>query len=81
MYSAEKRNQLPNIDLAKAGLSVVNTVGCGDAFLGAFTAALSEGLSDLDALRWGNCAGGLKATRAETRGSPSREMLLRHLQS
>jgi len=60
-------------------LKVVNTVGCGDAFLGAFVSALSEGLSDLDALRWGNCAGGLKATRFETRGSPSREMILKYL--
>jgi len=80
MYAGEKRTALPNLDLPRAGLKVVNTVGCGDAFLGAFTAAVSEGLSDLDALRWGNCAGGLKATRLETRGSPTREMLLKHLQ-
>jgi len=80
MYAGGKRTVLPNLNLAQAGLKVVNTVGCGDAFLGAFTAALSEGLSDLDALRWGNCAGGLKATRIETRGGPTREMLLKHLQ-
>jgi ribokinase len=79
MYGGEKREVLPNIDLSGAGLRVVNTVGCGDAFLGAFVAALSEGRSDRDALRWGNCAGGLKATRLETRGSPNREMLLKYL--
>jgi len=79
MYREEKRDVLPNLDLTAVGLKVVNTVGCGDAFLGAFVAALSEGHSDLDALRWGNCAGGLKATRFETRGGPSREMLLKYL--
>jgi len=42
-------------------------------------AALSEGRDDTDALKWGNCAGGVKATRSETRGSPDRETLLQHL--
>ena len=79
MYHEEKRDVSPSFDLASVGLKVVNTVGCGDAFLGAFVAALSEGRSDLDALRWGNCAGGLKATRFETRGSPTREMLFKYL--
>ncbi|HKM77687.1 MAG TPA: PfkB family carbohydrate kinase, partial [Candidatus Bathyarchaeia archaeon] len=67
------------LDIELVGLKVVNTVGCGDAFLGAFVAALSEGRSDVEALKWGNCAGGLKATRSETRGSPDRDTLLRHL--
>jgi ribokinase len=79
MYGGVKREVLPKLDLSAVGLRVVNTVGCGDAFLGAFIAALSEGLSDRDALRWGNCAGGLKATRLETRGSPNRETLLKYL--
>ena len=80
MYSAGKKKVLPKLDLTAAGLKVVSTVGCGDAFLGAFAAALSEGRPDLDALRWGNCAGGLKATRIETRGSPNRETLLKYLE-
>ncbi len=67
------------LDIESLGLKVVNTVGCGDAFLGAFVAALSEGRSSAEALKWGNCAGGLKATRPETRGSPERETLLHHL--
>ena len=79
MHHEQKRDVSPNFDLASVGLKVVNTVGCGDAFLGAFVAALSEGRSDLDALRWGNCAGGLKATRFETRGSPTRETLFEYL--
>ena len=79
MYSEGKKDELPNLDLVGVGLTVVNTVGCGDAFLGAFIAALSEGKSDHDALKWGNCAGGLKATRLETRGSPDRRTLLKYL--
>jgi ribokinase len=79
MYHDEKRDVSPSFNLSSAGLKVVNTVGCGDAFLGAFVAALSEGHSDVDALKWGNCAGGLKATRFETRGSPTRETLFKHL--
>jgi len=54
-------------------------VGCGDAFLGAFVASLSEGRSDEEALEWANCAAGLKATRPETRGSPDRMTLLKYL--
>jgi ribokinase len=67
------------LDLKSRGLKPVNTVGCGDAFLGAFVAALSEGRSDREALDWGNCAAGLKATRQETRGGPDRETLLKYL--
>lgn len=79
MYSQKERAISPALDLASLDMRVINTVGCGDAFLGAFAAALSEGRTDSEALRWGNCAGGLKATRAETRGGPDRETLLRHL--
>jgi ribokinase len=79
LYYGRKKIFANCMDLRSRGLRVVNTVGCGDAFLGAFVAALSEGRSDEEALRWGNCAGGLKATRPETRGSPDRETLLKHL--
>jgi len=79
MYRGARKKVLPTLDLSTVGLKVVNTVGCGDAFLGAFVAALSEGLTDIDALKWGNCAGGLKATKFETRGGPTREMLLKYL--
>jgi len=79
LYHDGKRRRFPSLDLEVLGMRVVNTVGCGDAFLGAFVAAISEGRPDEEALRWGNCAGGLKATRPETRGSPTRETLLNHL--
>lgn len=79
LYHGKDRIVCKGLELKSRGLKVVNTVGCGDAFLGAFVAALSEGRSDKEALKWGNCAAGLKATRPETRGSPDRETLLKYL--
>jgi ribokinase len=64
--------RIPGIDLEEWGLRVVNTVGCGDAFLGAFSAAKALRLGDEEALNWANWAGALKATKSETRGSPTR---------
>jgi len=63
--------RVPGIDLVRHGLQVVNTVGCGDAFLGAFAAAKALDLSDEEAPRWANWAGALKASKSETRGSPT----------
>lgn len=79
MYSKKEQMVSQALDLKSLGLKTVNTVGCGDAFIGAFVAALSEGRSEREALNWGNVAGSLKATRAETRGSPNRETLLRYV--
>lgn len=81
LYHENKRTVVGALDLNSLGMKVVNTVGCGDAFLGAFVAALSEGCTDRESLRWANCAGGMKATRHETRGSPNRAELLKHLDS
>ncbi len=41
----------------------VDTTAAGDAFVGGFGVALSEGISAADAVRWGNAAGALAATR------------------
>ena len=79
MYSGTKRTVSRGLDLKLARLRVVNTVGCGDAFLGAFVAAISEGKPDLEALKWANFAASLKATRPETRGSPDRATLMKYL--
>jgi ribokinase len=79
LHQATKSIKCRALDLRFHGLKVVNTVGCGDAFLGAFVASLSEGRSDEEALEWANCAAGLKATRPETRGSPDRMTLLKYL--
>lgn len=41
----------------------VDTTGAGDAFVGAFSVALSEGRSVDEAVTWGNAAGALASTR------------------
>ena len=79
MVSSEIMISVPPIDLKNLGLKVVNTVGCGDAFLGVFAASKAQGLEDVEALERANLAGALKATRTETRGSPSIEELERYL--
>jgi ribokinase len=79
LHNREKRVAVSCLDLKIHSLKVVSTVGCGDAFLGAFVASLAEGRSDLDALKWANCAAGLKASRPETRGGPDRATLLKYL--
>jgi len=68
------------VPLEKLGLEVVNTVGCGDAFIGAFAAAKVGGANDEEALRRGCAAGSFKATRKETRGGPTAEQLEEMLQ-
>ncbi|MCK5671056.1 hypothetical protein KAI10_06715 [Candidatus Bathyarchaeota archaeon] len=67
--------QMEAAPLTELGLKVVNTVGCGDAFIGGFAAGLVEGLSHIDALRQASAAGSYKATKIETRGGPTREQL------
>ncbi len=79
MYSGKKQIASQALDLKSLGMKVVNTVGCGDAFLGAFVSALSEGRTEPEALKWGNVAGGLNATKDETRGSPNRETLSKYV--
>ena len=64
------------VPLDKLGMSVVNTVGCGDAFIGGFASAKVEGLGDEEALRRASAAGSFKATKKETRGGPTRQELL-----
>lgn len=72
--------EVPAVDLNKLGMRVINTVGCGDAFLGVFAASKSMSLTDKEALERANLAGALKATKPETRGSPSREELEKYLE-
>ena len=59
------------VPLEELGLRAVNTVGCGDAFIGGFASAKVEGLDDVEALRRATAAGGFKVTRKETRGGPT----------
>lgn len=67
--------QMEAAPISKMGLKVVNTVGCGDAFIGGFASGLVDGLSHIDALRRASAAGSYKATKIETRGGPNKEQL------
>jgi ribokinase len=71
----ERVMRIPSIPLEKLGMKAVSTVGCGDAFIGAFAASLAEGRDELEALKRANAAGAFKATRRETRGGPTSEEL------
>ncbi|MBS7637802.1 hypothetical protein KEJ49_02770, partial [Candidatus Bathyarchaeota archaeon] len=75
LYDGGEVIEVEALPLEELGMKVVNTVGCGDAFIGALAAAKVEGLSDLEALRWGCAAGSYKATRLETRGGPTGRQL------
>jgi len=69
--------QMDAVPLSELGLKVVNTVGCGDAFIGGFASALVDGKSHKEALRQASATGSYKATRIETRGGPTVEQLQR----
>lgn len=70
-----KTQKTREVDLEKLGRKAVNTAGCGDAFVGAFAAYKSAGFTDDESVAYANMAGALKASRQETRGSPTREEL------
>ncbi len=54
----------------------VDTTAAGDAFVGGFAVALAEGKSLAEAVRWGNGAGALAATRLGAQPSlPTRQAL------
>ena len=74
-YDKGNLSKVENIQLEKLGKKVVNTTGCGDAFVGVFAAYKVLGRTDKEAFQYANMAGALKATRPETRGSPSRKKL------
>ncbi len=73
--------KVEGVDLKKLGLKAVNSTGSGDAFLGVFVSYLLKGRSMIEAVAWANLAGALKATRYETRGSPSRDELEARMRS
>jgi ribokinase len=69
------RVEAPALPLENLGLSVINTVGCGDAFMGAFAAYHALEADFRKSLIMASAAGCLNASRAETRGSPERPIL------
>ncbi len=57
-------------------VDVVDTTAAGDAFVGAFAVALTEGLEPFQAASWGNAAGALSVTRQGAQPSlPTRSEL------
>ena len=62
--------------LAAHPVNVVDTTAAGDAFVGSFAVALTEGRSTREAAEWGNAAGALAVTRAGAQPSlPTRAEL------
>jgi sulfofructose kinase len=54
-------------------IAAVDTVGAGDAFHGGFALALTEGQSEVEAMRFGAAAAGIKCTRlGGSAGTPTR---------
>ncbi len=75
LKGSEGELRVPGVRLDSMGLRVENTVGCGDAFIGVFSSYKVMGYEDELAIRMANLAGAFKATRMETRGSPTRAEL------
>ncbi len=68
------------ISVPALAISPVDTVGAGDAFTGAFTAALDQGETFPVALRWGNVAGGLACVETGAQSSlPTKAQISEHL--
>ncbi len=58
-------------------VKVVDTVGAGDAFVGAYSVAVAEGRSFTDAVAWGNAAGALAVTKPGAQSAlPTRDEIL-----
>lgn len=53
-------------------VTVVDTLGAGDAFNGGYIAARLAGLDEVGAVRWGNAVAALSITRPGARGTPRR---------
>ena len=61
-------------------ISPIDTVGAGDAFTGAFTAALDAGETFHQAMRWGSVAGGLACLETGAQSAlPTRAQILGRL--
>jgi sulfofructose kinase len=66
--------------LAAPAVDVVDTTGCGDVFHGAYCAALAEGQSLEQRVRFASAAAGLKATEEGGQaGIPRRDAVERFL--
>ncbi len=59
------------------GYKTTSTVGCGDAYVGVFTAFLILGYSEVDAMKVATCAATLNAAYEGPRGVPPKHALLK----
>ncbi len=67
---------IPPLPLLEMGLEYVSTVGCGDVFIGTCAACLALELDLCESLLMASAASGLNASRPETRGGPSKAILM-----
>jgi ribokinase len=74
-----KGKKIAPLHLSHSGLNVASTVGAGDTLVGAFGAFKVKGFEDARALYLANIAAALKATREETRASPTYEEIQRYV--
>lgn len=73
-------NDTERLQIPALNINPVDTTAAGDAFVGGFAVALAEGHTLVDAVRWGNAAGALAATRLGAQPSlPTRQALLEKL--
>ena len=75
VMSKRRTTRFGGVNLSVLGMKAVNSTGSGDSFLGVFVSYLSQGYNAVEAAKWANLAGALKATRYETRGSPTKDVL------
>ena len=59
------------------GYKTISTVGCGDSYIGVFSALLTLGYDEVEAMKVATCAATLNAAKEGPRGVPKREELLR----
>jgi len=75
VVSGGRTARIGGVDLSLLGMKAVNSTGSGDSFVGVLASYVSRGTGVVEAARWANLAGALKATRYETRGSPTKAAL------
>jgi len=75
LVSEGRATRYEGVELSQLKMEAVNSTGSGDSFLGVFASCLYGGSNTIEATKWANLAGALKATRYETRGSPTRSEL------
>ena len=63
VLNSDINQHIPSFDM---GEKVIDTTGAGDAFNGGFTYALAEGLSIIEAIRFGSATAALSVTRTGT---------------